>query len=288
VHLCRVIPVAFHLAVIGLGLPVATVVGVPQGNDRDQGVAAPSFATPNPSVAPAEPASNAINHLITRIVLDSVPHEYADHKDWGKTTQRWQGVRLRRDGWKLETKRAWTTVNHGLWKKYTARLVDPERQFSVELANVRAAVGEGVAFDLTFVVPLAVEVRQARWINGVQLYSISADVEAKIRLTISCELSSTLDSQVLPPDVIFRPQATAAELRVEKFDVKRVSKVGGEFAEQVTQLVETQLDDLAAAQEPKIVEKINRQIDKRAADFRVKVSDAIDSPWAEKLWPTLR
>ena len=287
-HFPRSICISVYLAMIGIGLSVAIVDASTQDNSRDPGVVSSPVATPSEIAVSADPSANAINHLITKIVWDSVPHEYADSKDWGKTTRRWDGIRLRRDGWKVETKRVWTTVNHGLWKKYAAKLIDPEHQFSVELANVRAATGEGIAFDLTFIVPLAVEVRQARWVNGLQLYSVSADVEAKIRLTVSCELSSTLDSKVLPPDVIFRPKATAADLQVEQFAVKRVSKVGGEFAEQVTQLVESQLDHLAAAQEPKIVEKINRQIEKRTDDFRIEISDAIRSPWAEKLWPKLK
>lgn len=270
---------------IGLLLPVNAVVATPQDRPPVPIVVTSPIVTQDAIAVPADPSANAINHLITKLVVDSIPHEYNDTEAWGKTLRRWDGVRLRREGWKLETKRAWTSVNHGVWRKYSAQLVDPEHQFSVELTNVHAGSSAGIAFDLTFVVPLAAEVRQARWVNGVQLYSLSVDTEAKIRLTVSWELSSTLDSQKLPPDVIFRPKATAADLHVEHFDVKRVSKIGGEFAEQVTQLVEVQLDDLAAAEEPRIVERINRQIEKRADDFRISLGDAVRSPWAEKLWP---
>ncbi len=251
---------------------------------RQQGVEADTIAqyTDNGSSA-TEP----LNQLITHIVLDNLPHSYNDDRRWGKTVQRFGGVQLRRDGWKVETKRKWATVNHGLWQKSSARLVDPDNQFSVQLANVRAGGDDRTAFDLIFDTPLSISGRQSKWVNGVQLYSLSADAEAKIRLTITFEMSMQLDFKKLPPDVVFEPRATAADLHVEHFAVNHISKVGGEIAQQATQWVESQLDEQVSAKEAKIVEKINHQIEKHKSDLRVSLTDALASRWKEIFWPHL-
>lgn len=272
----------FGPSVLGLSL-----LGISCGANQAFAQADSHGVNPFPAQPTTAADENAVNQLLTKVIWEGIPHEYIDAKRWGKTIQRWDGVQLRREGWKLETKRSWKSVNHGLWKKYAARLIDPEHQFSVALANVRPAKEDAVSFDLVFVIPLALEARQAQWVNGVQLYSISADVEAKIRLTVSLNLATRFELEKLPPQVVFRPVATNADLQIESFAVKRVSKIGGEFAEQVTQLAETQLDEFAAAQEPKIVEKINRAIAKNEERMTVDLGAALASPWARELWPTL-
>ena len=254
-------------------------------SDAQQPIAAAANAAQASDVDSS--ATNHFNQLMTQLVLNNMPHSYADDKRWGKTQQRFGGIQLRRDGWNVETKRKWVTVNHGLWQKSSAHLVDPANQFSVQLANVRAGGDDRTAFDLIFVSPLAISGRQAQWVNGVQLYSVSADADAKIRLTVTCEMSIKLDFQRLPPDVVFEPRATAADLQVEHFAVKHISKVGGEVAEQATQWVESQLDEQVAAKESKIVDKINKQIAKHQDEMRISLSDALSSDWKEIFWPHL-
>ena len=243
----------------------------------------------NPSQIGLGDASStaALNQLITRIVLDNIPHSYNDTKHLGQTAQRFGGVQLRREGWKLETKRKWVTVNQGVWKKSSAQLLNPEKQFSAQLVNIRAGADGRTAFDLIFDAPLALQARQSHWENGVQLYSLSADAEAKVRLTVTCEMSIQLDLHQLPPEVVLEPHATAANLQVEHFAVKHLSKVGGEVAQQVTQWAKSHLDEQVAAKEIKILNKINQSIAAHTHDLRISLSDARASRWTETFWPHL-
>lgn len=274
----RVIIFAVLAAIYSVFPPSDAAWGLPQTEAGSVGGSAQ---------VPQEPANKTVDHLITQLVLESLPRDYVDDRHWGKTAQRFNGVHLRREGWKIETERDWATVNHGTWKKSTIRLVDPDHQFNAEMRRVRPADdgGSSVAFDLAFETPLTAEVRQAQWVNGVQIYSISADVDARIQLTVSFELSVEYDTRRLPPDIVFHPKAIAADLKFKQFRVQRISKLGGEFAQQVTELAESHLGEFTRAQEPKIVEKINRQIDKHEADFRVSLGTAFESEWAKVFWP---
>jgi hypothetical protein len=236
----------------------------------------PAGSAAQAAVSP--PEFESLNQILRRIVLDNVPHTHTDLRDWGQTAQRWSGVQLRREGWKLETERKWATVNHGLWKKYSIRLVDPGQQFAVRFANFRS-VDRQTAFDLVVDTPIAIDARQSKWVNGVQLYSLSADAEATVRLTISCQLEMKLDHAVSPPDVTLSPRATAADLNVDRFAVKHISKVSGEVAQQATRWAESRLDELIAEREPKLVDSLNRAIEKHRNDWRVPLPSVRAFSW---------
>lgn len=239
--------------------------------------------TPPTSVQPLE---DGLNQVLTQIVLDSVPREFSDNDDWGKTARRWNGVRLRRDGWKLETERDWATVNHGVWQKAKAVLVDPEHRFKIELTNLQPRSATESAFDLTLQAPLEIEVRQSHWVNGVQLYSVSADLRGTIILKLGCELAIRLSES--PDGVIqFQPHVTTADLQLQDFQVIRVSKLGGEFAQQVTKLAESFLTRQIDSQETKIVEKLNRQIAKHSNRLKVTLPELAQTSWGKLVLPRI-
>ena len=179
-------------------------------------------------------SSKQLDQLVTHLVLENMPHSYTRNKDWGKQEQRWDGIEWRREGWKIETKRKKKLVNHGTWRKYSAELLDPANQFSVEVKNIRQTENKQLAFEIAFDSWLRLHARQSKWLKGVQLYSFSAEGKAKVRLRLSVEMDILLDPSRLPPDIVFRPAVSQANLQVDEFRIDRVSKLGGEFAQQVT------------------------------------------------------
>lgn len=248
-------------------------------------------APPRPAATPvAQPLIHAdvsVNRLVTRLVLDHMPHSYTRDKDWGKQSERWDGLHIRREGWKIETKRRKKKVNHGTWRRYSATLIDPNKQFSVAVTNIRQAKDDKLAFDVSFVSWLKLDARQSQWIKGVQLYSLSAEGKAKVRLVVNMELDILLDPTNLPPDLVLRPKASAADLIVDEFRIDRVSKLGGEFAQQVTRLSRSALDEEIAKKEHKLVEKINKELEKKPERLRLSISDALQSQWTSEALPFL-
>ena len=97
-------------------------------------------------VPPAKPttpathdAGDEIDDLLTKLVLGHLPHDFEQDKDWGAQAERFDGLKVRRKGLQIRTKRKKKMVNHGSWKKFKASLVDPENRFSVSVKNMREA-----------------------------------------------------------------------------------------------------------------------------------------------------
>ena len=121
-----------------------------------------------------------------------MPHEFSDEKKWGTQKKKWRGIKFRRDSddGRLETKRRYKMVNHGTWKKYSAHLIDPEKEFTVQLRDMKSTPTGATEFDLHFGAHLKIDGRQSKWVNGMQLYSLSVDGHAKLRMQVKCEMTT--------------------------------------------------------------------------------------------------
>ncbi len=227
-----------------------------------------------------------LNRLLTNLARQHIPHTYSEDKDWNKQAERWNGIRFRREGLRLETKRKKKLVNHGVWKKYSAELIDPNRQFHISVHNLTGKDGK-LFFDLRTSAAVKLFGRQAKWAKGLQLYSVSADARADIDLIVSCELDIDLDFSKLPPDVIFKPKVTGAKIEVKNFKVDRVSKLGGEIAQQLTKAVRKKLDAKIERQEQKLVKKLNTAIEKKKDRLKISFKEASDNKYAKLAKPLL-
>ncbi|MCH2180942.1 MAG: hypothetical protein MK108_02965 [Mariniblastus sp.] len=230
----------------------------------------------------AFPVQTSVDDLLTKIILQQMPLQYTDDRKWGVQEKRWDGIKFRTEGIKLETKRRWKMVNHGTWRKYQAHLVNPEREFSIEMTNLRNTPGGKTAFDLKITANLDLQARQAKWVKGVQLYSVSAEGSCQVRIRLSCQSEIQLDLNHLPPDLILKPRITQAELSVDEFRIDRISKVGGEVAQQVTRWARGSIDEKVREEEAKLVTKLNAQLEKNQDDLRLSLHDALQSRWIKQ------
>ena len=233
--------------------------------------------------------TEALDETLTRIVRDNMPHEFSDEKKWGTQKKKWRGIKFRRDSddGRLETKRRYKMVNHGTWKKYSAHLIDPEKEFTVQLRDMKNTPTGATEFDLHFGAHLKIDGRQSKWVNGMQLYSLSVDGHAKLRMQVKCEMTTTMDFSNFPPDLIFSPTITEANIEVDEFRIDRISKAGGEIAQQTTRQVRKLLDEKIDEKEDKLVEKLNKQLNKKKDKLRLSVADAIKSKWYKQAKPFL-
>ena len=221
-----------------------------------------------------------LDQLLTNLVLENLPHDYVDEKKWGRQSERWDGVDMKFKDGKIRTHRRKKMVNHGTWKRYTASLMNPNEEFSVRVTNMRQRPDASMAFDVECSAHVKLHGRQSKWIKGVQLYSLSADGHAKLNLSVSIQLETHLDITKFPPDLIFDPKATAANIEVKELRIDRISKAGGEFAQQVTKEVRSSLDEKIAKKEKKLVEKINKKLREEKKSLRLSISEAAKSKWA--------
>ncbi len=243
--------------------------------------------TGSPTAAGALPtavdAGDQIDQLITRLALANLPREFSDTKKWGGQAERWDGLEFERDGLKIETRRRKKMVNHGTWKKYSAELRNPAEEFQIQIKNIHESANGKLALEVHVASHLNIEGRQAEWVKGVQLYSVNATGHAQVRLQLSLEIGVQTNLSRFPPDLILTPSATAAKLTIEEFRIDRISKIGGEFTQQISDEVQSMLTEKMPEYEQKLVAQINKQIAKEPDGFRLSLADAAKSKWGESL-----
>ncbi len=274
---------------------VFPVTGVAQEGQRDAvpasqplSVVEAAEVVPNSgAVGSSVDAGENIDKFLTRLALDSIPHTFTEDKDWGQQDERWDGIKWHRDGWRISTNRRKKVVNHGNWRKYSTELINPQEDFSVQVKNLRKLENGKTAFDVHITAHLKIHARESKWVKGVQLYSFSAAGHTRVRLKVSCELGVKMDITRFPPDLMFSPVATDADLIVDEFRIDRISKAGGEFAQQMTKVVREELDKKIEEKEDKLVDKINKQLSKKQDKLKLSIADALQSRFTAQAKPFL-
>ncbi len=241
------------------------------------------LSTAVPAAANATPDFGEWSRMLTLLAREHLPHTFRDDKHWGGTTRRWDGVDVERDGLRIETRRRWKEVNHGTWKRYEVALVDPAREFTVTLKRFERRPDGRLAIDFDIESDVRVHGQIARWNRGVQLVALSADATARLRLTIGLSLGTGLDLSELPPAVVFDPHVHAARLELVEFELDRVGQIAGELAELMGAGAEGVLEEKVRDQEGKLVEKLNRAIDKRRPKLRLSLTDLAKSDWGRRI-----
>ncbi len=248
-----------------------------RGQQSQPGDAGPLSAADSSTSEAASQGS--LSGLITTIIRENLPDQYESKDGWGETKEVWAGVDVRRDGWQIKTKRRKKQVNHGTWKLYRVRVVEPEKELHIDLQNIRELPNGRVEFDLTADARLEVFARLAQWELGVQLISLSVNAEARTQFRVRCNLGLKLDPTRLPPDVLLDPLVNQADLRLVDFRVKRISQIGGSVARELGDQARSLLDKELAKQNEKLPGKINRQIEKNRDQLRLSVQDLLTSRW---------
>jgi hypothetical protein len=246
----------------------------------------PEAAAGGVTVTGAKPAGSAngsssehLQEFITTLVREHIPTEFEEKKRWGQTIPVWDGLHVSRDGLRVKTHSRKKEVNHGTWEMYRARLVDPERQFHLRVENVRAMPGGRAELDIQAEAALDVFGRWSRWERGVQLISVSAAADARVRLRVHCNLGLQLDPTKLPPDVILDPQVTDAALELVDFRLRRISDLHGSVVHELGKGVRDVIEHKLEEKRPRLVQKINRQIAKHPRAIRLSLHDLVASKW---------
>ena len=236
------------------------------------------FATADGSPAPETfTPSDEFQQLLTRLAREQLPDKYEKSKNWGKTTRVFAGWKVEQEGLKVETHRRYKEVNDGAWQKYSIHLLNPDKKFEVRVENLRQQENRPIC-DVTVVAAVRVSGRHAQWENGVQLVSIGAEADAKLRLRAELAIGMKLDPSKFPPDVYFEPRVTKADLDILEFKIRRISHFGGPVVKSLSSSVREVLEDKIADDRPKLVQKLNKSLAKQDSKLRFSAAD-----WLAKL-----
>lgn len=206
--------------------------------------------------------------VIGPIIAEAIPREFNGSKDWGKTTQITSGVHSYGNFFKFDMHRETREVNDGVWKKYQLDLVDPDKNLSVQIENLRAL--DSGKYALTFFVAARVHgwARAVVYEHGVHMISLEAEGDTSIRLWLDMEVGvEAVPSSLLVPGAQLQPTVTGAQLKFDDFKLTRISDVKGVIANDLGGLLRHGLEKELTG--PKLAEKLNRSLQKHPEKLRL-------------------
>lgn len=249
-----------------------------------------------------EQSRQAIQWLADQL-MRHVPSKFDGDSHWGETKRVWAGFKFSREGAKISTHRRHRELRHGRWVKYEITLPEAvkasQKRPAVSLFGpvgdagpplqidsvtpVRHAIpsvtqgGESIAgwaVNSRLRTPAKFAVRVQRYNLDVQWYSIEITGQMELELATRSMIAITADYSEIPPAIQLRANVDAAELIVHQFEVDRISKVGGDVAEELGELAEDTILKLWLRKEnEKLDDRLNRAIAKNEGDLRWSMMD---------------
>ncbi len=238
--------------------------------------------TPGPPLAlSADQARDSVQWLVDLAVLQ-LPPTYEGNKHWDDTKRVWSGVSVKRDGLELKTHRRFKDVRHGRWVKYTLTL--PRRESvgeplaatpttSVVIHSVEQTSDYRWQVSGSVVTPLEFDCRVERWNLGLQWYSVNVTGHLRVRMDFTASLSMSADYSEIPPAVVVDPKIETATLDLEHFEVDRISKIGGDVADELGDILEKVIREVFLEKEnTRLAERLNKSIDKKREKLRFSLT----------------
>ncbi len=213
-------------------------------------------------------------------VRQTLPASYQGDKDWGKRTRVYAGVKVDLDDGRIKTKRRWKDVKHGRWVRYAVHLRDPSdpQRLNIRITHAEQGPDQRIRFAAQLDSLLDVELEQERWNLGTRLFSVSVQAKVKLRMLVAGDVGFELDVTRIPPDLLADPRITSTELSLVDLKVDRISKIGGDVAESIGDLVKRIIrQEYLPGQQAAITQKLNSQIDRRRDRLRFGASQWLSS-----------
>ncbi len=249
--------------------------------------AATSAGTMQPLNITDEQARESVQWLATK-ASKHLPRTFSGDKNWGETKRVWAGVKLRMDGFKLRTHRRFRELEQGRWIQYDATL--PDVPAAIRISKVSPQINQATGhqnwlIESSLVAPMKFTARIQRWNLGVKLFSVTVTGDIRIRFTSRISVGFHANYGEIPPGLVIDPKVQSAQLVMEHFEVDRVSKIGGDVAEQWGEIMEDILvERLIDRQNETLVAKLNQSIDKERDDLEVSLSEWLTRWSKPSLW----
>jgi hypothetical protein len=230
---------------------------------------AASVGHAQPLTLTTDQARDSVQWLVN-LAIHQMPKTYSGDDDWGDTKKVWAGVHVKREGLELKTHRRFKEVRHGRWVRYelalpdefssgvSADVTDPIRIERVELSSDNRWQVTG-----TVLAPMKFDCRVERWNLGFQWYSVNIEGRLRVELKFAASFAAHADYSEVPPAIVVDPIVDSAELRLEHFEVDRISKIGGDVAEELGEVLEKIIRDKWLQKEnSRLADRLNKAINK--------------------------
>jgi len=216
------------------------------------------------------------------LVLRNLPPSYEDNRKWNRTKEVFNGITLRREGWKLETKRKKKTAKHGTWSRYFIEFIDPEEKLAIEITKIEFPLGAPIRVETKVIAPLKLFGRVSEWVRDVQLYSISTNATATVELNVVCDIDVRVNLLKVPPDVELLPVVLDASVGLQNLDVERISQIQGPAADILGKGIQEVLESRLGDYREKLVQKMNSEIQKQKGKLKLSFQEWLETSVSKK------
>lgn len=243
-------------------------------------VAAAEAIAPAAPTAPANDAAHtALATSLATLIRHAIPPVTDKKEDWGATKEITTGARVKGKPFHWHMHRRKKAVDHGVWKHYVVRLVEPEKHLVVRLTRLESLPDGKFAFTLHVETPIDAWARAKIYNYGVHLIALEVEADARLRLDIDGEVGVRFGAEGNAATVAVEPVVTDARLNFDHLNIRRVSNAHGPLVDElgggVRRLLEDELDG------PKLTAKLNQAIDKKRDRLAFSTADLLRSSW----WP---
>lgn len=222
-------------------------------------------------------ASPQVVAWLSAIIRRNLPEDYVDDRKWDRQKEVWDGLDVHREGLRIKTKRKTKMVNAGTWTRYKIALVDPDQNLAIDFHRLEPLSDGRIAFGVTVECPLDVFGRLSQWMRDVQIFSLSANVDAACRLVLEGTVGLRMNLFKLIPDISVEPRVDVAHVGLTHYRVRRISQVGGDFAKLLGEALKKRVDEKLEDYNDKLVDKINQQIEKHNDRLTFSTHDWLQS-----------
>jgi hypothetical protein len=205
----------------------------------------------------------AISELTRSILVESIPDQIEERRDWGRQANR-PGLKFRGQGFKTRLVKTEKPVNHGTWKHYRVEPIDPKNRLKASIENLKALPDGGFGFDLRVSAPLSASATVEQWTYGVRLLAATVEADAEATATLSCEVRTSIEKGALLPTVRLSPRVVASTIDLDEFHLRKLGELPRSLARELSGEAKAIVLRHVHRNEGKLGEKVNAALDKRS------------------------
>ena len=205
----------------------------------------------------------SINALARSVVVESIPEQIEEKRDWGKQSNR-SGLKFRGQGFKTRLATTEKLVNHGTWKQYRIEPVDPKTNLTLSIEQLKTLPDGGFGFDLRITAPITASATVHQWVWGVRVLAATVDADATATATLSCEVRTSVEPGTLLPTVRLSPTVVGSKVDLDEFRLRKLGELPRSVARELSDEAKKIVLRFLRKNEGKIAAKANASLEKRS------------------------
>jgi hypothetical protein len=188
-----------------------------------------------PAESPPAVDTKHLAEILRGMMLKNLPKPLTESlNNWGNQNEIVIGVYWRKEGplrYKPEPMKA--KKNDGHWQKVRVESIEPEKNLSLEIANLRPSPNGTTLFDAKIGLDTRMTYEQEMWAMAKRMYAGETRCRCRAELKLTVELDNKLEfaDGSLVPNLRFRVRVTSADLTYRDFVCEHTLGMDGKPAE---------------------------------------------------------